>query len=156
MQKDYIMRIVEQFVQAILSIMRRRKNGEYKEARELVKNTSRYLLRMDIDILLLMHPDQILDHFKDYSQNIDTERCVLCADLLYELALIDEAEKREEIASRLKLLCLYLYAEGIPKEKQFQLPQYFERMTKLKEEFKDQQFSPTISNSLLSYQEFFS
>jgi hypothetical protein len=31
------MRIVEQFVQAILAIMRRRKNGKYKEAREQIR-----------------------------------------------------------------------------------------------------------------------
>lgn len=41
MQKDYIMRIVEQFVQAILAIMHRRKAGEYKEAREQVRTTAK-------------------------------------------------------------------------------------------------------------------
>src|SRR5690242_15983710 len=81
MQKDYIMRIVEQFVQAILSIMRRRKDGQYKEAREQIRTAARYLLRIDIDLLLLFNNDYVLDHFKDSTNRLDTERCVLGADL---------------------------------------------------------------------------
>lgn len=46
MQKDYIMRMVEQFVQAILAIMRRRKNGEYKEARELPPKAMEGLMQL--------------------------------------------------------------------------------------------------------------
>ena len=80
MQKDFIMRIVEQFVQAILAIMRRRKNGEYKEAREQVRTAARFLLRIDIDLLLLFDNDCVLDHFKDFTNRLDTEKCVLGAD----------------------------------------------------------------------------
>lgn len=156
MQNDFIMKIVEQIVQAIVTIMRRRKNGQYKEARELVKTTSRYLLRLDIDVLILLHPDQILDYFRDYTDNIDTERCVLGADLLYELALIEEAELQDAKASRLKLICLYLYATGIPKEIQFQQPQYFERVAKLKEDLKDESLSPNVIGAFESFQEFLS
>ena len=154
MQKDYIMRIVEQFIQAILSIMRRRKAEDYKEARELVRTTGRYLLRMDIDLLLLYDPDQILDHFKDFSDHLETEKCVLSADLFRELALIEEAEKQPATALRLKMLCLHLYTTALPKEQQFQKPQYFEKVAALIEELKDQPLSEKIQLSLRSYEEF--
>ena len=119
MQKDYIMRLVEQFVQTIVAIMRRRKSEDYKEARELVRTTARYLLRTDIDLLLLYHPDQILDHFKDFANRLETEKCVLGADLFYELALIEEAEQQAAMALRLKILSLHLYTTAVPKEQQF-------------------------------------
>lgn len=154
MQKDYIMRIVEQFVQAILSIMRRRKAGEYKEARELVRTTGRYLLRMDIDLLLLYGPDQILDHFKDFTNRLETEKCVLAADLFHELALIEEAEKQVAAAFRLKSICLHLYASAIPEEKQFQTPEYFEKVSKLAEELADQPLSPIVRERLHFFREF--
>jgi len=154
MQKDYIMRIVEQFVQAILSIMRRRKNGEYKEAREQVRTAARYLLRMDIDLLLLFNNDYALDHFKDFANRLDTEKCVLGADLFQELALIEEAEHQMAIAERLKSLCLYLYTTALPKEQQFQKPEYFAKVTALIQELKDQPLSEEVQVSVRSYQEF--
>ena len=154
MQKDYIMRIVEQFVQAILSIMRRRKAEDYKEARELVRTTGRYLLRMDIDLLLLYDPDQILDHFKDFSNRLEMEKCVLGADLFHELALIEEAEKQPEAALRLKMLCLHLYTTALPKEQQFQKPEYFEKVASLIEELKHQPLSEKIQLSVRFYEEF--
>lgn len=154
MQQDYILRIIEQFIQAIASIMRRRKAKDYTEARKLVRTTGRYLLRMDIDVLLLFHPDQILDHFKDFTHRLETEKCVLAADLFYELALIEEAEQRPEAALRLKTLCVHLYTIGIPAEQQFQTPQYFEKVSKLAEELADISLAPKILESLRAYQEF--
>ncbi|MGC1877778.1 MAG: hypothetical protein WA678_00200 [Rhabdochlamydiaceae bacterium] len=154
MQKDYIMRIVERFVQAIVAIMRRRKSGDYKEAQELVRTTARYLLKIDIDLLLLYNPDQILDHFKDFSNCLETEKCVLGADLFHELALIEKAEKQPATALRLKMLCLHLYTIALPKEQQFQKPEYFEKVATLIEELKDQPLSEKIQLSLRAYKEF--
>ena len=154
MHQDYIMRIVEQFVQALLAIMRRRKNGEYKEAREQVRIAARYLLRTDLELLFLYGNAQILDHFKDFAGRLETEKCVLGADLFHELALIEEAEKNQDAALRLKALCLHLYTSALPKEHQFQGPEYFEKVNALKEELKEQPFSDEARLSLRSYEEF--
>ena len=148
MQKDYIMRIVEQFVEAILAIMKRRKAGEYKEARIQVQIATRSLLRTDLDLLLLYDNEQILDHFKNFSNQFETEKCVLGASLFYELALIEEAEKQFASAHRLKELCLHLYAIGLPKEVQFQKPQYFETLSSLVEELHNQPPSDEAASSL--------
>jgi len=156
MQKDYIMRIVEQFVKAILAIMRRRKDGEYKEAREQVKTAARYLLRIDIALLPLFSNEYVLDHFKDFNNQLDTEKCVLGADLFLELALIEEAEKQVATTRRLKILCLYLYTKALPKEQQFQKPEYFAKVNTLIKELKDQSLSDEVQASLHSYEEFVS
>lgn len=144
MQKDYIMRIVEQFVQAILVIMHRRKAGEYKEARAQIRTAVRYLLKTDIDLLLLYDNEYILDHFKDFAYQLETEKCVLGADLFHELALIEEVEQQQAPALRLKILSLYLYTIGLPKEQQFQETQYFEKITALIEELKGQPLSSLL------------
>lgn len=154
MKKDYIMRIVEQFVQALLAIMHRRKSGEYKEAREQVRTTARYLLRTDIDLLLLYDNEHIIDHFKDFAHRLETEKCVLGADLFHELALIEEAEQQTAAAVRLKTLCLYLYTISLPKEQQFQEPQYFEKVAALMEELKAQPLSEKIKLSVRAYEGF--
>jgi len=154
MQKDYIMRIVEQFVQAILSIMRCRKNGEYKEAREQVRTAARYLLRMDIDLLLWFTDDYLLDHFRDFTNQLDTEKCILGADLFQELTLIEEAENQTAAADRLKILCLYLYATALPKEQQFQKPEYLKKVATLIKELKNKPLSEKVQASVRSYEEF--
>jgi hypothetical protein len=154
--QDYIMRIIEQFVQAIVAIVRRRKAGEYKEARELVRTTGRHLLRTDIDLLLLHDPDQILDHFKDFSHHLETEKCVLAADLFHELALIEESQQQPAAALRLKILCLHLYTTALPQEEQFQKPPYFEKIASLIAELKDQPLSEKVQQSVRSYEEFLS
>lgn len=154
MQQDYIMRIVEQLVQAILSIMQRRKAGEHKEAREQARTAVRYLLRTDLDLLLLYDNERILDHFKDFADRFETEKCVLGADLFYELALIEEAEQQSASAMRLKELCLYLYAIGLPKEAQFQEPQHFEKISALIKELRNQQLSEKSIENLHSFDNF--
>lgn len=156
MQKDYILRIVEQFIQAIIAIMNRRKAGEYKEAREQVRTAARYLLRTDIDLLLLYTDEYILDHFKDFTNCLETEKWVLGADLFHELALIEEAENQATNALRLKTLCLYLYTIALPKEQQFQGTQYFEKVAALIKELKDQPLSEKALASLHCYEEFLS
>src|ERR1700722_12766551 len=154
MQNDYIMRIIQQFVQAILAIMRRRKAGEYKEAREQIRTAARYFLRTDINLLLLYNDEGILDHFKDSGNCLEFEKCVLGADLFYELALIEEAEKQPAAALRLKMLCLYLYTIAVPKKQQFQKPHYFEKISALIKELKDQPLSEEAMISLHSYENF--
>lgn len=154
MQQDYIIRIVEQLVQAIVAIMQRRKAGEYKEAREQVRTAMRYLLRTDLDLLLLYDNERILDHFKDFADRFETEKCVLGADLFYELALIEEAEKQPANAIRLKELCLYLYTIGLPKEAQFQESQHFEKISTLIKELRNQQLSEKAHASLYSIENF--
>jgi len=101
--QDYIMRIIEQFVQAIESIMRRRKAGEYQEARKEAHSALRYFLRMNTDLLFLYDREQVLGFLMDSTDRIDIEKCVLTADVLYELALVEESERKVETALHLKI-----------------------------------------------------
>lgn len=154
MQNDYIMRIIEQFVQAIVAIIQRRKTGKYKESYELIKKASRYYLGIDLDTLLCLTGQEICDYFRDSENNLNTEKCVLCADLLYELALILEAQQEKEACTNLKMICLYLYTISIPSEPQFQLFQYFEKISLLTEELKHLSLPVYELTNLQSYEEF--
>ena len=151
MHQDYIMRIVEQFVQAILAIRKLRIAGKEAEAREQIQIAARSLFRADLDLLLLYNHEHRLDYFSDLSGRLDTEKCVLGADLFYELALVEEGKAN---AFHLKKLCLYLYAKGIPKEAQFQHSLYFEKVSALIEELSDQPLSEIVLSTVRSYEDF--
>ena len=148
------MKIVEQVVQMILAIAGLRKVGETKKAREQIQIAARYFLKTDIDLLPLYDNDQILNQFTDFNHHLETQKCILCADLLYELALIEESEKKTKAALRLKMLCLYLYTTALPNEQQFQDHQHFKKVSTLIEELKGKPVFKNIQNSLESYELF--
>ena len=155
MQNDYIMRMIEHVVRAIVAIVQKRQEGNYKEATQSITTACSYYLKIDIDILLLTHTsDQILDHFKGLTGPLDAEKYVLFADLLYELSLIREAQKEKKDSIRLKKLCLCLYSIGIPIEPNFQSSQYFKKVEDLIKELKDQEFSEKSLAYLDEYKKF--
>lgn len=143
MQSDYIMRIVEQFVKVLLSIMTARKAGNQEEAQKQIQMASRFYLKTDIDLLTLYSHEQLIGYFTDFEGRLDTERCVFCADLFYELALLHEARQETNDALRLKMVCLHLYSIAIPQDKQFQTPAYFEITRVLAESLKGQKLPET-------------
>jgi hypothetical protein len=149
MQKDYIMKIIEQFVQAILSIFRLRKAGKYEDAVKEIRTVSRNYLKIDISHLVYYSPDQLMNYFKD-----DNERALMCAELLYELALVEQAQQNEEESIRLKILSLHLYTAVIPKEEQFQVQKYFDKVDILRKELEEYALPENILAHLHLYNEF--
>lgn len=146
MQKDYVMRIIEQFVQALLSILHARKAGKFDEAIKEIRNAGRYYLKTDLSLILYFNPDQLINHFKD-----DHERAIMCAELLHELAFVNLAQKNEEEAVRLKILCLNLFTSVIPHCEQFQVQKYYEKADSLIEELKG---CPLSERSLLNIESY--
>ncbi len=123
------MRIVEQFVKVLVSIMTARKAGHHEEARKEIQMASRFYLKMDIEHLSLFSPEQLAAYFTELNGKLDAERAVFCADLLYETALI--AEARGEDAPGLKRLSLHLYSAAVAADPQFRIPLYLDRINSL-------------------------
>jgi len=156
MNSDYIIRIIEQFIQAIVAIVMARKAGNYEQAFHQIQNASQRYLKADITALLNKTPDQLLEHFKVESKYIDTEQCVICADLIYEIALICDAKQSEDASIHSKMLCLNLYLNALPKEKQFQTQSYMERVKDLIKDLEEKTLPKTMEESILAFQNHFS
>lgn len=156
MNSDYIIRIIEQFIQAIVAIVTARKAGNYEQAFRQIQNASQRYLKTDIKTLLNKTPDQLLEHFKVGSKYLDTEQCVICADLIYEIALICDSKQSEDVSIHSKMLCLNLYLNAVPKEKQFQTQAYIERVKDLIKDLEDKTLSKSMEASILAFQNLFS
>lgn len=154
MPNDYIMRIVQQFIQMLVSIILKRKAGKYEEAVTEIQTAARFYLKTDLALLQYFQPEQIPALFKNFDGKIDTERCVLAADLLNELAQIRSAEQKPVEALRLKKVCLNLYIIALPQEIQFQTTEYFSKVDALLEELKDGDLSEDLKKSLQNYNDF--
>lgn len=133
-QNDYILRMIEQFAKMIASIILRRKAGDHKGALEQIQTTSRLYLKIELEELIAHTPEQMVESFRDPKGQLDLVKCVLCADLLLQLTLLSEEKGQKEASLELKKSCLYLYQLAIPKEKQFQTPEYESKITALEME----------------------
>lgn len=156
MNRDYIIRIIEQFIQALVAIVTARKAGNYEEAFHLIQNTSQRYLNSDISLFLNMTPEQLLEHFKRNSKHLDTEQGIFCADLLYETALVCESKKIEDLSVRSKILCLQLYLNVIPMDKQFQTVSYKERVNQLITELEEKTIPESVRESMITYHKWLS
>lgn len=127
MQKDYIMRVIEQFIQALISIIQRRKEGKYDEAFEQIQKVSLNYLKADIKLLLLYAPHQLVDQFRDSTGYLDAQLCIFCADLFHEVAFMKEKEER----LRLNLTALFLYKTALAENKRFQTKENLDKISEL-------------------------
>lgn len=154
MNRDYIMRIIEQFVQALLAIVKARKARNCEEAFHQIQDASNRYLYSDISIFLKMSPEQLWEHFKDGGKYSDTEQCIICAELIYETALIFESKQCVDLSFHSKILSLYLYLNIIPMEKQFQTQYYLDKVHDLIVDLENQVIPETVVKSLFIYQNF--
>jgi hypothetical protein len=154
MQKDYILRIIEQFVQALVSIMSSRKDGRYEEALGQIDTASRKYLNSEISFFLDLTPDQLVEYFKGNSSHIDTERGIICADLLYELALICEEKRSLNESLSLKIMSLNLYLTIIPEDVDFQVPDYEKKISEILKIINIHSLPKKIQEKILQYQKF--
>lgn len=122
--------MIEQFIQAIGSIIRSRKVGNYDQALEQIQFVSQKFLDTDISSFLKYTPDQIIAHFQNES-GLDTHRAIICADLLNELSMICSEKQYHDLSYRLKVLCVNLYVSVIPIDKYFQTKKYMEKAENL-------------------------
>lgn len=151
MQSDYILRMIEQFVQALASIIRSRIVGNYDQAIEQIQMASHRYLSTDISSFIHYAPNQLLDHFRNDSQRLDTEHAIVCADLLGELALICEKKAILDVSLRLNILSLNLYLSVIPMDKQFQTKEYMEKTTGLIDKLDEQNIPEEVLDNLDQY-----
>lgn len=133
---DYIMRMIEQFMQALASIITLRKAGRHDDALEAIYRNSEKYLGEDISALITKSPSELLNHYRKGGK-LDTDRCLIAADLLNEIALISDAAQPKNASRRLKVSCLHLYCQALLAEPALRKPVYEEKIGALRAELKD-------------------
>lgn len=101
MQYDYIMRVIEQFVQVIQSIAKHRQEGKHQEAFQLIDQTCRNFLRTPLHVLPFCDPLEIIE-------SLDREYYAAVEDLLQELLLVKESSQQSEGIEQIRALYVLL------------------------------------------------
>lgn len=153
MHSDYFLRMIERFSQILASIKRARKEKNYPEALQQIQTNCQIFLNEDISSFLKYEPKQLVDHFKN-NQILDSEKAIICADLIYELALICQEQQILDASLLFKEKALNLYCVAIPHEKTCQQFDYITKVSDLMIEMQNKIRSDDIQFNILQFQEF--
>lgn len=132
-QNDYVMRIIQQFVQALVSIAKLRREKKYEQAEEKLALASRFYLKLDSELLFMGSEKWLLDHFTGFDGSLEAERCLMAADLLYEETRILQAKKSPD--HQMEMRCLALYEAALPLCKELQTEERLSHVESLKASF---------------------
>ncbi len=94
-QKDYIMRMVEQLAQVLMKIIFNKENKNYEEAIKQINTAFKGLLGFDIKVIQSLSDQEIIQLLK-IGENFELEKCLFIAKLLKEEAEISELKKEEK------------------------------------------------------------
>lgn len=135
MHQDYIMRLIERFMQALASIIAARRSGKHEEALSEIYRVSAKYLEADITTLMIKSPSELLNFFRS-GDNLETDRCLICAYLLNEIAQISDASQPLAASHKLKVLSLHLFNNALSAEPNLKTRENEAIISKLKEDLK--------------------
>lgn len=151
--EDYIMRMINQMIIVLASIIGLRKAGQYKEAQQLVNQSLEQLLGLDAGLVRQIDESSLLKILTTQA-GLDTDRLYIIAELyeqesyIYfdqenftsanadfqralhfylEIALEDTAEDYPELNHKIKELDQRLGEQALPLDLLFMLFDYYER-----------------------------
>jgi hypothetical protein len=112
-QRDYILRLVEQLAKTLGAVLTLKKSRRFDEAERVITEAARNLVGIDIETLLALSIDQIVTLFSP-GGSLDTGKCLVVAELLYEEGEVNNLQGDERIAyiSRTRALALLLEVSG--------------------------------------------
>lgn len=133
LQRDFILRLVEQLSKTLGAVLALKKARRYDEAEVSVADAAKNLVGLDIATLLALPVEQIVTLFSP-SGSLDAGKCIVVAELLHEHGEIRELQGDEETAyhARVRALCLLLEVSG--RESLERIPdseRYLRRITEL-------------------------
>lgn len=130
-QRDYIMRLIEQFGQALQRILKVKEAEQFDAALHEISQAGKTLLGLDMTLLRALDDRQIVE-FLTTSDGLDSGRCLVIAELFLQegeiTALLGETE--ESIRDDIKSLSLFLSA--LAENEQLHSDAYFAKVTDLR------------------------
>jgi|HubBroStandDraft_6_1064221.scaffolds.fasta_scaffold09826_2 hypothetical protein len=111
-RKDYIMRVIHQFIDALLKIFKLREEGKYEEALKEIDGACEMYLGLNARIMDIASDTTLLS-LLTIGKELDTEKCLFLARLLNEQAQIFEVKKEDSKSYWSYTRSLRLYIESL-------------------------------------------
>lgn len=151
-RNDYLMRLIEQFTQALAIALGFKRAKEYPKALSVIRNTLQQVFGVDAGFIDAIHEEDLLILLKSTGA-IDPDRAVMIAALEKLAGEIYEAQGLEEEAYYAYLKSLTLYLEVLLSDGDALLKDYIPEIDSLLAKFTDYDVSCETKFRLMLYYE---
>jgi hypothetical protein len=150
MQRDYIMRLIEQIAAIVASIVAKERAGQYPEARAEVDAQARQVVGMGLADVRKLSPEAV-SKLLTSSGGLRYGRAVILAELLLHDAAIGDATEHpsEALLSRIHAFCLLSDTVGTLTAEDQAI--YREKLRELAARLRSLPAHPYISSKLAAY-----
>lgn len=149
-QKDYIMRMIQQLASATSKILKQKEAHQYPEALETINRTFQELFGMNSALFDRLSTDSIIELLKIKNSEV-MQRCFWIADLIKEEAEIYESQKDIQMSKHKYLKSLELYLKGITYGDASSVSDYFARIKEIINKFEQHELPNKTKCNLLRY-----
>ena len=104
-QKDYLMRLIQQFIQGLIQVLTKQKSGEINETVDDLGEMYHSYLGLDRATIAQMSDNQILSLFGG-EENIGSDKCLMIAELFYAETQIESSGNGEYTVRALRFYLL--------------------------------------------------
>lgn len=151
LQRDYVLRLIEQFARALAKVVGLRKGGELEAARAELAELAQAFLGVEATLFLSLSEEQVLSLFT-VDGVPDSARLMVARDLLMEQAAIEVQLGRMERGRVYLERALNLSLEVLTLDPRLRTPDYIGESTRLLESLGDGLAVPTLIR-LIKYNE---
>lgn len=108
-RRDYFLRMIEQFFEALARIITKRKNGAYDQASLDIEQVCKQFVGLKYDLIKDLTPEALIDLLK-LGGELDLSKAIILAELLKEDGELCELQRHVHLAVRryLSSLCLFI------------------------------------------------
>lgn len=149
LQRDYVLRLIEQFARAVGSVIRLRAMGEPKAAQIELQQLTQAHLGLDAKLLWSLSEGELLSLFSAGGK-LDSGRVVVAHQILLEEATIRESLGEPETAAAFRHRALSLLLEVLSRDPMLRTAEYMADASRLLE-LAGADLPPTIRLKLFRY-----
>src|SRR4051812_13651901 len=135
-RRDYILRMIEEFVRALAKINEQKRQGNWREAEESLEDQARRLTDTDLATITTLTDTELLARLLQTGDfQAQTEKTFMLARVLIEAAEMAEAKSRESISRALRLKALHLLLHASLRGEVFEWPEFVPNIDLLLQRF---------------------
>jgi len=151
-RRDYLMRLIEQFAEAISKILKLKKEKNYKKALSAIDKTYNELFGFN-SLFINSYGTEDLISIVSTDGVPDINKCIIIATLLKEEGEIYEARNRKDISRMRYLKSLDIFLRGFLSESEIKMDADFYDLEKVVEKSGEENLSSDVKKRLYEYYE---
>ncbi len=153
-RRDYLMRLIEQFAEALSRILKLKESKNYKEAHSLIGETCKELLGFDSLFINSFSTEDLISIIA-IDKIPDVNKCIIIATLLKEEGEIYEVQNQADISYERYLKSLDIFLRGLLSEGEIKLDTNYYDLEKIVDKLGKENLTLDIKNRLSKYYEKF-